>query len=822
VGSRRLTRGATIAFLVTGLLVLPSAPAALGAIPSGNQLRLDGVDDYASIPDNASLDLGDEEGEDFTIEAFVHVPDETSDAVQVIFYKHSAYRLSVSFHTATDDVLILGVWRDSGAVDQLLVSSTLTTGWHHIAGVFDNEFSPSNDRLSIYLDGAQVADNSTAFDYTPGINNSTNPLSVGANSGGVPWVGWMDEARFSDSVRYSGAYSVPTSPFTSDANTRALWHFDNMPCTTSFADSSDGGNTLTGQNGAVTGVQGAAAPTLLFSADSYFVNEGDGSATITVSREGDPLPVVGVNHTTADGTATAGEDYTDSDGTLAFACGDVEETFDVPITTDSEVEGDETVSLALDTPTGGSSLGIPSAASLTIFDQDVTAPETTIESGPSGFTNDDTPTFTFSSPEGSSTFECRVDTDPFTACVSPHTTAALTDGAHTFEVRATDGADNTDPTPASRSFTVDTQGPLVSIDSGPDGPTNDSTPTFTFSADEPVTFACKVDADPFGACSGPGDSHTPAPLADGEHTFSVRGTDQVNLTATDSRTFTVDTSPPIDPVLDSTSHDPEVISHDRTVDITWSGAADALSGVDGFSFLWDASPSSVPDQTKGAEETATGTTSPPLAEGNDHWFHLRTVDNAGNWTGTAHLGPFWIDQPFTDIDGSFAYDEIWWLHETGITLGCNPPVQDRFCPTDPVRRDQMASFLVRALDLPATATDYFEDDEGSVHEADINAIKLAGITQGCNPPTNDLYCPSLSVRRDQMASFIARALALPDPVDDYFTDDEGSVHEADINKLFEAGITFGCNPPTNDLYCPDQPVTREQMAAFLYRALAED
>ncbi len=87
---------------------------------------------------------------------------------------------------------------------------------------------------------------------------------------------------------------------------------------------------------------------------------------------------------------------------------------------------------------------------------DTSPPDTTITAGPTGTTNDSTPTFSFDSTETGSTFECRIDGDAFATCTSPHTTAALTDGAHTFEVRATDTAGNTDPTPASRDFTVDT------------------------------------------------------------------------------------------------------------------------------------------------------------------------------------------------------------------------------------------------------------------------------------------------------------------------------------------------------------------------------
>lgn len=95
---------------------------------------------------------------------------------------------------------------------------------------------------------------------------------------------------------------------------------------------------------------------------------------------------------------------------------------------------------------------------------DTTPPETTIDSGPSGTTNDSDPSFAFSSDEPGSTFECRLDgpspaTEAFAACTSPKAYSGLADGAYTLRVRATDGAGNTDPTPATRGFTVDTAPP---------------------------------------------------------------------------------------------------------------------------------------------------------------------------------------------------------------------------------------------------------------------------------------------------------------------------------------------------------------------------
>jgi hypothetical protein len=113
----------------------------------------------------------------------------------------------------------------------------------------------------------------------------------------------------------------------------------------------------------------------------------------------------------------------------------------------------------------------------------------------------------------------------------------------------------------------------------------------------------------------------------------------------------------------------------------------------------------------------------------------------------------------------------------------------------------------------------FVDDDDSVFEDDIEWLADQGITKGCNPPLNNRFCPDDAVTRGQLAAFLTRAMDLKDQADDPFIDDDGSVFEADIEKLAAAGITKGCNPPTNDMFCPESFVTRGQMAAFLHRAL---
>jgi len=107
-----------------------------------------------------------------------------------------------------------------------------------------------------------------------------------------------------------------------------------------------------------------------FSAVSYEVDEAEALALITVNRVNGSNGDITVDYGTADGTAEAGSDYTAASGTLTLLSGETSKTFAVPVTDDSEIEGDETVSLALSNPTGGAGLGATTQATLTIKDND--------------------------------------------------------------------------------------------------------------------------------------------------------------------------------------------------------------------------------------------------------------------------------------------------------------------------------------------------------------------------------------------------------------------------------------------------------------------
>ena len=176
-------------------------------------------------------------------------------------------------------------------------------------------------------------------------------------------------------------------------------------------------------------------------------------------------------------------------------------------------------------------------------------PDTSIDTYPTDPSNSADASFTFSSADVGSTFECDLDGLGWAACTSPQPYTGLADGSHTFSVRATNTRGNTDQTPASYTWMIDTTPPdttppETTIDSNPPDPSNSADPSFTFSADEAgSTFECRLDGGSWVACASP-QNYTG--LADGSHTFDVRATDAVGNTdpTPASYTWLIDTTPP--------------------------------------------------------------------------------------------------------------------------------------------------------------------------------------------------------------------------------------------------------------------------------------
>ncbi|HVR78680.1 MAG TPA: peptidoglycan DD-metalloendopeptidase family protein [Acidimicrobiia bacterium] len=173
---------------------------------------------------------------------------------------------------------------------------------------------------------------------------------------------------------------------------------------------------------------------------------------------------------------------------------------------------------------------------------------------------------------------------------------------------------------------------------------------------------------------------------------------------------------------------------------------------------------------------------------------------------------------FRDDDHSVHEANIDKIFAQGITLGCNPPTNDQFCPERNITRGEMAAFIARALNLTAmTGTSPYDDVDAHLFSIAVDKIQTAGIGFGCDV---DSFCPDRPLERDEMAELLVRAFDYENPeAQDFFTDDTDNPFHDSINRLAAAGITVGCNPPDNDRYCPDRQLTRAEMATFFVRSL---
>jgi hypothetical protein len=173
---------------------------------------------------------------------------------------------------------------------------------------------------------------------------------------------------------------------------------------------------------------------------------------------------------------------------------------------------------------------------------------------------------------------------------------------------------------------------------------------------------------------------------------------------------------------------------------------------------------------------------------------------------------------FYDDETSVHQANIDKIFEAGITVGCNPPASNRFCPSRTITRGEMAAFISRALGLTGdSAGGYYDDVTDTLFEGDINRITEAGIGFEC---ATGQYCPDQPILREEMAEMLVRAFEYDNPDEtDFFTDDSESDFEDSINKLANHEVTLGCNPPDNDNFCPTETLTRAQMASFFVRSL---
>lgn len=166
--------------------------------------------------------------------------------------------------------------------------------------------------------------------------------------------------------------------------------------------------------------------------------------------------------------------------------------------------------------------------------------------------------------------------------------------------------------------------------------------------------------------------------------------------------------------------------------------------------------------------------------------------------------------PFTDDDFTTHEANIHKIWKAGLTYGCG---SQNYCPDRSLTRGEMAAFLTRALSLPPTQRDHFDDDDGAWYETSANAMFESRVTVGCG---DRRYCGTRDVTRGEMAVFLTRAFELRASGTDHFSDDDGEFYESSANAIREAGFTNGCG---GGRFCGERQLSRAEMASFLARAL---
>jgi hypothetical protein len=258
---------------------------------------------------------------------------------------------------------------------------------------------------------------------------------------------------------------------------------------------------------------------------------GEASETFTLDTHAPPAPAITTPaedapvrgpDVTVSGTAEAGAGVDISGG--ATVVGHATATDGTWSATVPLPDGPHTLT-AVATDAAGNASPASDPRTVTV---DSVAPETTLDSRPPALTNRASATFVVGSSEDGSTFECRLTgpghADDFATCGATAEYSGLADGDYTFAARATDEAGNTDATPATWAFTVDT--------TPPSAPTLSGTPaTFTFSSEPGATFACALDAEAFVACASP---YARPGVPPGAHTLRVHAADAAGNTGPDA------------------------------------------------------------------------------------------------------------------------------------------------------------------------------------------------------------------------------------------------------------------------------------------------
>jgi hypothetical protein len=249
------------------------------------------------------------------------------------------------------------------------------------------------------------------------------------------------------------------------------------------------------------------------------------------------------------------------------------------------------------------------------FITDTTAPVATISGGPAEGSRVNTrfASFTFGANE-SATFRCSLDNVTLAACASTLSVSGLGDGVHVVRLRANDGF--RDGAVVTRTWTVDTTSPQLTITGGPaNGGKSADSATFSFTANEAVTYSCQLDGGATAACDS--GSVTYEGLSEASHTFTVTASDGLNPVTTATRTWAADLTAPQTTIASGPAAGSSVPTPSVTFEFAASEDATYECSIDGAAFAACTTPYATPDLPSG-----------------DHTLQVRAKDSAGNVDAT--------------------------------------------------------------------------------------------------------------------------------------------------------------------------------------------
>ena len=636
--------------------------------------------------------------------ASVHYATRALDAVAGQDFVAASERLVIGPGNTSGTVLV-GIINDVAAEDGELLEVVISDPVNVV--LWDRDDEPVPEGGSLVLRG-------TIFDDDGDALLSVEDVTVDEDGGpAVFTVAVLDTLTEALSVDYSTNSSTAiagedfteasgTITFNSTTTTRTI----SVPIVADTVDEDDEQFSVAFIPQGVTGRSTEATATIVDASDpprasiaaprEVTAREDTATVSFTIKLSTVSQRSVEVAYSTADGTATAGEDYRRVvDGSVTFAPGETSRTFAVQILDDEVAEVAETftVSLAV-VDVGTVTLGSQSTATVTVTDN---------EGEPAVSITDATAS------EGAAVIR-------FEVALSASSSQPVSVDYATVDRTATAGED------------YETARDTLTLDPGQTAATIEVQLIVDADIEQPETFEITLD----------NPTNARVSLSAGTATGTIRDNDSTTTTTTTTGGGGGGGG-----------------GSAPAVEVEISGAAFAapgtetafsVSGATGFETLtWAVTG---PGGFSASGDGERFSFSPPA--GGEYTVTVTATDRGGETlTATVTLAVL------GDIAGSLFADEIVWLAQEGITTGCGDGTN--FCPNRPVTRAEMATFLTRALGLesPPQPAGFADVDPDSVHAPSIEALHAAGITTGCGDGTN--FCPDRAVTRAQMAAFLHRA-----------------------------------------------------------------